>query len=103
MLPSPSVSLPLMQALAQCHASFISQGLPFAARLSSRKTLIPATATGFWDLYGGAAPAPGLQRSLVGFIEKLTLCPIVEARYSTRRSSCPITELFSQECRHLAD
>jgi len=28
MLPSPSVSLPLMQALAQCHASFISQGLP---------------------------------------------------------------------------
>ena len=31
---------------------------------------MPPTATGFWDLYGGAAPAPGLQRSLVGFIEK---------------------------------
>jgi len=68
MISSPSVSLPLMQALAQCHASFVSQGLPSAARLS-RKALIPQTAIAFWDLYGAASPPPGLQRSLVGFIE----------------------------------
>lgn len=58
-----------MQALTLCHKSFISQGFPSGVRLA-RKVLIPSTPTGFWDFYGSAPPAPGLQRCLLGFLEK---------------------------------
>ena len=91
-IKTPPTSLPLMQALAACHASFVSQGLPTASS-QTRKALIPPTSTGFWDWYGPVRPDPGLQRSIVSFIEKrifsaelISLDSDLQAR--TRRLCC---------------